>query len=145
MLPTDRANALVSSLASENRPNAEAVLTRLIAWSNQRLLLLQFDQSILEYPHVRFSMRDGRAFWIARGTTNNDAKIEILTRTLSDLPASVLDQLYDVLGPILPREHKRGNVLQIPTAVLRSSASLDVLEAAMDFALGAAATLVTYT
>jgi len=90
-------------------------------------------------------MRDGRAFWIARGTTNNDAKIEILTRTLSDLPASVLDQLYDVLGPILPREHKRGNVLQIPTAALRSSASLDVLEAAMDFALGAAATLVTYT
>jgi len=143
MLPTDRANALVSSLASENRPNAEAVLTRLIAWSNQRLLLLQFDQSILEYPHVRFSMRDGRVFWIARGTTNNDSKIEILTRTLSDLPASVLDQLYDVLGPILPREHKRGDVLQIPTASLRSAVSLDVLESAMDFALGAAAVLIS--
>jgi len=88
-------------------------------------------------------MRDGRVFWIARGTTNNDSKIEILTRTLSDLPASVLDQLYDVLGPILPREHKRGDVLQIPTASLRSAVSLDVLESAMDFALGAAAVLIS--
>lgn len=132
-LPRDRAHELVQSLALQQQPAAMEVLVALIDWSEQRSDLLAFFDEPRDQPYVRVDTLDGRTVWLARPTEGGDAKVEVLTRTIHDLPFVVRAHLHRRLQPYLSSE----KVLQMPMTRLGSPPALSVLLSALDFALGA--------
>lgn len=143
MSATINAAALVASLAVGKRASARLLLERLLIWSERHAALLSFDSEERDQERVRFNTADGHAFWLACGTTDGDAKVELLTRTTSDLPATVHQHLNRLLSPLLSHQPKPGQVLQIPMSTVRSSTDVSDLVTAMDFALGATTALAT--
>lgn len=137
--PETQTAALVASLASSKQSTARAALDDLLAWSSERATLLAFDTEPREQPHVRYNTADGNVFWLARGTSDGDAKIEIMTRTAVALPAAVLVQLHLFLDGILPAAGSGARrVLQVPMQLLAPASARARLESALDLALGAA-------
>jgi hypothetical protein len=139
--PETNTTSLVASLAPDKRSAAQVALRDLLEWTAVRSDLLRFHDGARDRPQVRFDTADGYVFWLARPTTDGDAKIELLTRTARDLPDAVMRQLRAQLQDLIESPSHTNGVLQVPIARVGDPAALKVFQGALDFALGAVTAL----
>jgi hypothetical protein len=80
-------------------------------------------------------------FWLARSTSNGDAKLELLTRTASRLPPLARACVRARFAALAPGGRLEGAVLQLPFEVLAPRDVHPRLISALDFSLGTVAAL----